>query len=227
MAESRHPTPEKQLLNLIERPTSQDIERKQKERQNRGLFSLDLLKSRVISFAGQFKKNFDNGRESVDLKQINKVLRAGIILLLAYLALNFAFNYRRIKVKDSQLKNNEAKKSRALFLPGEEPFEESFPKKDLAYYLDPIKKRNIFKFGVVEQKQDKDNLGSGRIAKLAEGLKLVGISFSDFPEAMIESEKESKTYFAKEGDFVRQLSVKKIFKDYVVLEYEGEEYNLK
>lgn len=227
MAESRHPTPEKQLLNLIERPGLKDIEKKQKERQGKGLFSLGLFKGRLSYLTEQLKKKFAASSQTLDLKRVNKVLKIAIALLIGYLAINFNFNYQKIRERNLLLKNSESKKDKPLAMPVTGISEELSQKKDLPFYLDTIKRRNIFKFGVVEVKQEKDDSALAKITKLAEGLKLVGISFTDYPEAMIESERESKTYFAKKGDFVRQLEVKKIFKDYIVLEYEGQEYNLR
>ena len=58
-------------------------------------------------------------------------------------------------------------------------------------------------------------------------MKLVGIAWSDNPDAMIEDTKVKKTYFVKQGDIINGVRIERIFRDKVVLTYKGEKIELK
>ena len=62
---------------------------------------------------------------------------------------------------------------------------------------------------------------SSRILDATESLKLVGISWSDNPDAIIEDTKDTKTFFVKIGQKIGDVKVQAIFKDKVVLSYQG------
>ena len=68
---------------------------------------------------------------------------------------------------------------------------------------------------------------SARILDATETLKLVGISWSNDPDAIIEDTKDTKTFFVKTGQKIGEVKVQAIFKDKVVLSYQGEETELK
>jgi len=57
--------------------------------------------------------------------------------------------------------------------------------------------------------------------------KLVGIMWSDNPQAMIEDTKEQKTYLLSNGEMLGQVKVKKIFREKVVLGKDEQEWELR
>ncbi|MDD2752185.1 MAG: hypothetical protein PHN59_03565, partial [Candidatus Omnitrophica bacterium] len=57
--------------------------------------------------------------------------------------------------------------------------------------------------------------------------KLVGIMWSDNPQAMIEDTKEQKTYLLGNGEQLGQVKVKKIFRDKVVIGKDEQEWELR
>lgn len=110
---------------------------------------------------------------------------------------------------------------------------EPAPLKPEDFYTAEIQKRDIFspvpelreeKPVIVEPvKKDKDKL-----IEASAGLTLKGISWGDFPKAMIKHEKENKVYFLKPGQMIGStgIKLKEVLKNKVVIEYEEEEMEL-
>jgi len=104
-------------------------------------------------------------------------------------------------------------------------------------YLDIIKKRDIFKpqaavkkepkVEETQPKKEEEKPKEPTIKELISDYSLVGISWSDNPDAMIEDSKEKVTYFFKEGQTLKNgVKIKKIYKDKVILEYKQQEATL-
>jgi type II secretory pathway component PulC len=69
---------------------------------------------------------------------------------------------------------------------------------------------------------------SSRIIEATQNLKLVGISWSNDPDVMIEDTQNHRTLFLKKGRLINnEIKVEAIFKDKVVLSYQGEEIELR
>ena len=65
------------------------------------------------------------------------------------------------------------------------------------------------------------------VISAAQNFKLVGISWSNDPDAMIEDTKAKKTFFVKRGQMVGEFKVQAISRDKVILSYGQEEIELK
>ena len=78
---------------------------------------------------------------------------------------------------------------------------------------------------VVEKKVVKAS--TSRIAEASKNLKLVGISWSDDPDVIIEDTKAGMAYFLKKGQMINDLKLKEVFKDKVILGYQEEEVELR
>ncbi len=90
-------------------------------------------------------------------------------------------------------------------------------------YQDVTAKRNMFlPSGVVVNSDAGQEQVEAKLEELAKPYKLVGIIWSNSPEAMIEDETDKRTILLKKGDLVgpKQLRVKMITKNSVVLECE-------
>lgn len=89
--------------------------------------------------------------------------------------------------------------------------------------LAQVKKRNVFTLlPSKEQAQASVDIG------LTLGnLKLVGILWSDNPQAMIENSKEQKTYFVSKGDKIGDIEVRSILRDKVIVGKGAEEWELR
>jgi hypothetical protein len=100
------------------------------------------------------------------------------------------------------------------------------------YYLKKVRARNLFNFAD-EPKKEKVNFkedekkGPTELEIMAKSLKLVGISWSDHPDAIIEDVKAKKTYFVKTGHKINEINVQAIYKDKVILNYRMQEVELR
>lgn len=97
--------------------------------------------------------------------------------------------------------------------------------------ISAAKKRNIFSFTPPKEEGSKtgaEDMTEGDIYKLLEGIKLVGVIWSEtHPEVMVEKEAEEKTYLLSEGDKLGVVTIKKIYQNKVIVEVEGSELELR
>jgi hypothetical protein len=95
--------------------------------------------------------------------------------------------------------------------------------KKLEYYLDKVKKRDIFKMGAAARPENLIETGpSSKAVEATQNYKLVGISWSDDPDAMVEDIKTGKTFFVKRGQSIGDVKVENITKEKIVLRYAQE-----
>ena len=64
------------------------------------------------------------------------------------------------------------------------------------------------------------------LKKFSDGLKVVGIIWSDAPQAIIEDSQDAKTYLLNRGSKIKGARVKDILKDRVILSYDGQQVEL-
>ncbi|MCM8797134.1 MAG: hypothetical protein NC923_04565, partial [Candidatus Omnitrophica bacterium] len=105
-----------------------------------------------------------------------------------------------------------------------------FLKRSASYYSEKIRERDIFKMQTkktVSAAEALPKTPSSRIIEATQHLRLVGISWSNDPDAMIEDSKALRTFFIKRGQMIGEVKVQAIFKDKVILSYAGEEIELR
>ena len=94
-----------------------------------------------------------------------------------------------------------------------------------------MRERDIFEIGYkpIEPPavDEGDKLPSQKTLEATRNLNLVGISWSDDPDAMIEDTQALRTFFVKRGDYIGSIKVEAIFKEKVLLSVDGEEVELK
>lgn len=224
MAQERSLTPEKQLLNLIEDPKTKDagIRSNVAKHHSMRLFSSGVWRGKLSFFKDYFKKGLSGGFRQPDLKVINRLLAVIIVLSVFYLMNTFYFSIENLK-KMSGLKFAAQEGAKLA-----SPKEISALKQTAAYYVDKIRERDIFKIGA--KKTLKDTAPAAPLPIIVEAtqhLKLVGISWSSDPDAMIEDTRALRTFFIKRGQMIGQVKIEAIFKDKVVLGYGGEEIELR
>jgi hypothetical protein len=224
MPEDRRLTPEKQLLHLIEahkEDSSKKIEAKAIKHFGLSLFSfggwlgrLSFFKDRLKGFTGQGKFYF------LDVGFINSFIIVCIFMLATYFIFSFSSSIKNLnKIPSLEIKQigKTAAGSAAEMLG---------LKRAVAYYLDKVAVRDIFKMGPKNPLIAKGG-PSEKAMEAAKNLKLVGISWSDNPDAMIEDSKAMRTFFVKRGDVIGDIKIEAIFKDKVVLNFAGEDIDLK
>lgn len=228
MAPERPLTPEKQLLNLIENPKAKNaslLGLSGIKHHGLSLLSLGAWLGRVSFSRERFKKWLkDLKRRQLDVKAINKILNISVATLALYFAGNSALgivNTKKLPVFKFEFSGKESG----------DVFQEGSFLKAASFYLEKVRQRDIFQLGpkkTGDTKQEAAQVGpSGEILEATQHLKLVGISWSNDPDAMVEDTKALKTFFVKRGQTIGDVRVQAIFKDKVVLSYRGEETELR
>ena len=208
-------TPAEQLLELVsDKDTQQSFQIGPKKKRVWRKVVFEVLSSRTNSLIFLIK----NFRLKLTLKNLNKTLFISCIILFIYSLSGFVFQDISIK--------RVYKKARYTRYSGARKEVEKKPKAFL-YYLEMVQRRNVFnpiELGreIIEKKVVKKK----DLSKLIKEFTLVGISWSNEPVAMIEDQERKKTYFLKKGDILRDIEVKEILEDRVILIYEGFELEL-
>ncbi|MFH1867909.1 MAG: hypothetical protein ABH843_02960 [Candidatus Omnitrophota bacterium] len=229
MAQERPDTPEKQLLKLIEDPKSKTASKAQAvKRKGISLFSPGAWLGRTSFLKkglGSWLKS--EGLKLLNVKVLNRTLGLCNFMLIAYLAVNFSNSMIEFKNKpDLGLSAKIAKKSPEII-------EVASLLKDEPYYLNKIGERNIFEMGKIESD---DIIGEPQVQltptaspaiEATQHLKLVGISWSNEPDAMVEDTRALRTFFVKKGQLVGEVRVKDILRDRIILTYQGDEVELR
>jgi hypothetical protein len=223
--QDRSVTPEKQLLNLIEDNEKEGTPRKIEAKAIRH-FGLSLVSAgawigRLSFFRDRLHTVLDEGRlHLLDIKVINGFLLFCIFALSTYFIFIIPFSFMNLKKMPHLLELNSnnaaqiAKTEEALGL-----------KRAVSYYLEKAMKRDLFRMG---KNADLSVRGpSDKAIEATKHLKLVGISWSDNPDAMIEDSKALRTFFVKRGQMIGDVKIEAIFKDKVILNYSGEDIELK
>lgn len=229
MAQEQSGTPERQLLNLIEKPNAPDISKKEKKRKSRSFFSLAALKGRFSFLKGSLKPKITSRKSPITVRGINLILKVCIVCLIIYLGIDISNLMINLKEIPDLSVNVPPVKSR-------QTAEASVVLKDMSHYLGKAKARDIFNFGKLtveekvqeEPKEVKPPKEEPKINDVIKNLVLVGISWSDDPDAMIEDTKAKKVYFLKSGQFIEGvIQVKDIMRDRVILLHNNEEAEIR
>lgn len=223
MAEKGSPTPERELLKLIEEPGLSGKSPSTKARLKfLSLFSPDALKARFSYLKLKFKGGFSvKALTHLEFRFVNRALELFIFVLLFYLISNLMISIVSLNKKSSL--EFQIKKTAAAVFP------ETSLLKVSSYYLEKARARDIFKMGLgsVSEAKDVSQVPVSKLAEAAQNLKLVGISWSEDPDVIIEDAKAGRAYFLKRGQTINDFIVKAVFKDKVVLSYQGEEIELR
>lgn len=225
MAEERPVTPEKQLLNIIEKPTSQSSLRTATIKyQSLSLFSLSAIKGRFAFLKNRFIKR--GGLRQPDIKTLNSILKFCVFVLLFYFIVNLSLSIVRLR-KDITFRKIKIEK-----IEEEKPFQQIVsPLKAVSYYLEKARERDIFTIGIKKEIPETGIFAKGpsqAILEATQHLKLVGVSWSADPDVMIEDTKTQRTFFLKKSQTIdNEIKVQAIFRDKVVLSFRGEEIELR
>lgn len=159
------------------------------------------------------------------IKELNRLLLAAVVSLFLFWVLIVLWGMQNLQHKvEFKVDDRIARKSAEI--PSPIP-----TAKDVSVYLDPVLTRNIFQ---PYEKKTSDEVmvspGARKIAARIEKFRLVGISWLDSAESasvMIEDKESGTTYFLKQGEKIKDVTVKTIFADQVILTYEGEDLAMK
>lgn len=230
MGQEKPLTPERQLLNLIEGGGSavhSSLKIEAVKHRGLSLLSAQAWLGRISFFKQESVKWFKGGStRGIDIKAINKILGFSAAILSIYFMANLVISAENFKrMPDFKFKIKQAKGAAA-------EIQGTAVLRALAYYLDKIRARDIFIMGEKPQQDTgRENLkpSPSRVAEVTQSLRLVGISWSNDPDVMLEDIKAQKTFFLKKGQILdsNNVKVEAIFKDKVILSFEGAEIELK
>lgn len=189
---------------------------------------MNEVKPKEAAAPGQVKKAVFNplaccrglivdSRNQLNLKLFNVLLFACVAVLLARLALIIDGSYKKIQAIDLRVGGDASGESR-----------ERTVLKKLEHYLERVNQRDIFRMGATDRPENAIEAGpSSKAVEATQNLRLVGISWSADPDAMVEDIKSLKTFFVKKGQVIGDVKVEAITKDRVILRYGQEQIELR
>ncbi len=215
------PTPEEQLLNLIEDPQLPgNMNLRRRKPSPFAFLSINALSASFARLKLALKDWFillKGGIDEPNLKAWNKVL--GILAGVLFLYLTADFTLRRLDIKQF-VKKVSMEKPRSFqhdVTPEVKPF---------LYYLEMVQRRDIFSPIKLRGAESTEDETKKELMDSLKELKLVGISWGSEPEVIIEDTKANKSYFLKTGDTISKFKINSILKDKVILEAEGQKMDL-
>jgi len=161
--------------------------------------------------------------QDADLGAINKILALVLVLVATFAGYQLIvkqYDINALVEKASRMPVPKAKREAI------EPF------KPLSFYLDAVKKRDILSPAPKPEEKksalEKEEPPKPKLAELAAGLTLQGISWGAVPKAIIKSEDDEQIFFLKEGQLIgaTTIKVKSITKDKVMISHGEEEMEL-
>jgi len=205
-------TPEEKLLKIIENPQGP-----------KGKVAGPAAKGinvPVKSPAGFLKKfNVDSDiSKYLTLRTANRVMAiicviVTIIFLTSYITLGNSLNIRYDKVaEEATMSDIGAKKI-------------SIPEEKFSEIVEAAKSRNMFT--ALPMNASAKTEASAEAPQTISNFKLVGILWSEAPQAMIEDAQEKKTYLLSAGEQMGQFRINKIYREKVILGKEGQEWELR
>jgi len=204
-------TPEERLLKIIESPGIQKA---------KVYLSAKAKAINIKTLAAWFKglRLDKNIIKKIDLRLANKIVAS----LCGFMTLFLLFDFFRV---GGNLRSRFEKTLQASKTAITEEKKVAIPSVNIEEVLAQAKRRNVFTF-LPAPSQAQASL-SPDITEMISNFKLVGIIWSNNPQAMIENPKEQRTFLLSQGEQVGQVKIKKIFQDKVVIEVEGQEQELR
>lgn len=204
-------TPEEKLLRIIESPgeASRNLPRARMNVGAGGLF----LKAWLAHSRSQFKK-------SLTLKVVNQAVAALCVLMTICLFIDFWMGMPNTAM--IQRLEKAAKKANL----GNISIEALNP---LSLYLSEIGQHNIFLLSqtAAPPPVPQQPAVSDALKAMIQTFRVVGIIWSDVPQAIIEDSQEGRTYFLNRGSLLKDVRVKEILRDRVILSYDNQEIELR
>ncbi|MFA5157422.1 MAG: hypothetical protein WC532_08605 [Candidatus Omnitrophota bacterium] len=225
MAQGKPATPEKELLNLIEKPMSRGtLNAATIKYHGLSWLSMGGLKGRFAFFRNRLKFDFRaKSFRELDIRTLNKILKISLVGLSVYYVIFLSMSIANL--------NKELKFEVKIEKAGEGvPAKTNSFLRSASYYLERAKEKDIFRKGMkkIMAATGVMKTPSQKMLELTQNYRLVGISWSDNPDVMIEDTKTQRTFFLRRGQIIENdIILKEVFKDKVVLGLGGEEIELR
>lgn len=223
MPEESRPSPEKELLNLIEKPSSRrSLQAAAIKYHSLSFFSIGALRGRIAFLKNRLSGYLRGGQaRQLDIKTLNNFLKLCIVALGIYFIFDLSSSILDVR-KGLRLGTSYGK------APAAESAQIASLLKAASYYLEKVRERDIFSMGAVSDSGKAGKDLSQKAIEATAHLKLVGIAWSDDPDIMVEDTNAKRTFFLKKGQMIDgEIKIQAVFKDKVILNYKGEEVELK
>jgi type II secretory pathway component PulC len=166
--------------------------------------------AKAISIAMPFKLKGFNPRA------LNAALIAVLIAILAYFIYDLFYTSYRGAEMDILKEADRAGIPNLIT-------EDALEVKPYSYYSSPIKGRDIF----MPQQVEVEPVAAGpALEEISAGLSLIGIIAGERSQAIIEDKKAGKSHFLYKGGSIGKVKVIDILEDSVIMEYQGETFEL-
>ena len=204
-------TPEEKLLRIIESP-KEAVHPLRRERR----FQVQDLKATLKLLKSKYG---DKAKDFLTLKSANAVLIGSAALATVFLGADFWLGMPRL---EAIARLDEAAKKMDV---GNLVIERLDP---LAIYLQEITQRNMFALlEVPPPSVVKKEEANQELTNMANNFKVVGIIWSEAPQAIIEDPKTGRTYLVNRGGKLKDARVKDILKDRVILSYDNQDVEIR
>ncbi|MBN2120287.1 MAG: hypothetical protein JW734_04460 [Candidatus Omnitrophica bacterium] len=198
-------TPEEKLLKILEDPT---VAKRSPSAVTKGKVSL------FAGLSGSLE-GLKNAFKSLKLETVNRIL-LGLCVAFTILAV---FDFMKIS---SDLEDRFAQIQENSAIAAVDQTKKISLETNINEIQAQARKRNIFTF-IPAAPEKKISLDTSETIK---SLKLVGVIWSDNPQAMIEYTKSGKTHLLGAGETIEGFKVKKVLRNQVLIEREGMEWTI-
>jgi len=204
-------TPEEKLLRIIENPASEAKKHRFFESYKKKAPDLKLLIAKIKGF--RLNKTT---LKKMNLHIANRIVVGACVFFTLFLIFSFISDNIHYRRSFEKLSSEAAVES---------VIDEDLPEIDVteAELAKETRQRNIFSF--LPPKVEAAVITE--VPTVITEFKLVGILWSDNPQAMIEDIKDQKTYFLRTGEKIKEITVKKILRNKVVLGRDEREWELR
>jgi hypothetical protein len=207
-------TPEEKLLKIIENPAVEKIKLKPADSKSAAASAppfATFLRGIIDASSKEMLKH-------ASLQTANKALA----VICACLTISAFYNYLAFN-KQLKRKYEKITSDVSVYKPAGQ--KNTMSEANLEDLIAGYRLRNIFSFiipGYISSPAAQKN-----VSHLASNLKLVGVIWSDNPQAMVEDTQGGKTYLVSPGDYIGQMKVNKITRNSVIVGKDKEEWELR
>jgi len=207
-------TPEERLLKLIENP-------KEIEKHNISLSPAgqSTVKAAVLKAPFDFKHlDIKAIAKKLDLHFASKAVLGLCVVFTLFCIFDFVKTQARLNKNFNNILSGSETKDISKTV-------DNLPEPNIKDVAAQALKRNIFTFTpapITAQAQ-----GVANLAQASADYKLVGIMWSDNPQAMLEDVKMQKTYLLNANEKIGDFTLKKIYRDRVVIAKDEQELELR
>lgn len=153
------------------------------------------------------------------MRQVNKILIAGFLVVLGWFLLDILFNLGKTEILSFSGTANEEELA--------VPVKKTKQVPDFSYFSKEIGRRQLFKGSSIQQESVPGQESPGVLAdSISPAFQLLGIVAGAKPQAIIQNNRTQKTYFLYKGQIQDNLKLEDVSGNKAKINYEGETLEL-